>query len=471
MSHDRAWVAAAYLYALLAAAVVAYLLLGITIQVSDSFGNLLALQQQTLAQLVLNQFYSSGYLRPLLWAQFKVVYEIADGNYFLVFRTLHAAQAMVLIILCVRLMRPRTAIDAALVPLGLAVLIGAHTFAPTVREAFPINAFLTVMVCCAAVANLALAPAPRRWADLLAVALLGFMLLTVETGLLVWFVGAALWTLGAKGLSRGAIVSMTALVAAYVVVRMVILDVGGPSLSERASGFGFGVLEPGQLVERFGSAPWTFYLYNVTSSVATVLFSEPKGGIWRFVYELTVADVHPWTAVSVLSSTLAAATIGWFIWTRRHNLRRWSFDDDDRRVLLFVGVLGANAVMSYPYTKNAIMSPAGVFLAVAVVVAARRLLSEVSIPRRKMAAIAVCVLLSAGWAVRVAGLHYNLRRTAMLQRNEWVQVDDWLSAQRITLDDVAAHALRDRLRADAIYNHPTPPQPPRQWLRWFDLDW
>jgi hypothetical protein len=29
-----------------------------------------------------------------------------------------------------------------------------------------------------------------------------------------------------------------------------------------------------------------FYGYNVLSSISTVLFSEPKGGVWRFLYEI-----------------------------------------------------------------------------------------------------------------------------------------------------------------------------------------
>ena len=44
---------------------------------------------------------------------------------------------------------------AAAVPLGLAALLGIHTFAGTVREAFPINTFMTILICCFAAADLA----------------------------------------------------------------------------------------------------------------------------------------------------------------------------------------------------------------------------------------------------------------------------------------------------------------------------
>jgi hypothetical protein len=56
-----------------------------------------------------------------------------------------------------------------------------------------------------------------------------------------------------------------------------------------------------ELIARFEGRPGRFYLYNVFSSLATVLFSEPKGGVWRFVFELSARNVHPWTMVSVLS--------------------------------------------------------------------------------------------------------------------------------------------------------------------------
>ena len=447
-----------------------YFLLGLTVQVSDSFGNLLAIQQPTLGEILRDQFYQRAYLRPLLWAQLKIVYELSGGDYYLWFRGIHVAQVVVLIALCVRLMRPRSALDAALVPLALAVLIGVHTFVPTLREAFPINSFMTVAICCVAAANIALNARPRWYMDALAIALFVVAVLTVESGILVWVISATAYMIGMRGMSRPAVLVMTSSLAIYVVARMWLLDVGTPSLEERASGFGFGILEPAALTTRFGGHPWFFYAYNVASSLSTVLFSEPKGGVWRFVYEATVGHVHPWTAVSVLSSTASTALFAWFVWTRRARLRAWTFDHEDRLVLLFLVVLAANAVISYPYTKNVIMSPAGVFLGLAVYASSRAWLREQA-PRRVVVTITLFAILTCGWAFRVAGNHYNLRRTAAEQRAEWVGVDGWLARQRIALHGAAAHGLRDTLRRDAVWNHPTPFQPTGAWTQWFDIDW
>ena len=470
LTAERRWEVVAYGYGLLVTAVLGYFLVGLTIQVSDSFGNLLAVQEPTLGQVLRDQLSQRGYLRPLLWGQIKAVYELSGGDYFLWFRGIHLLQVAALIALCVHVMRPRDVLDAALVPLSLAVVVGAHTFMPLVREAFPINSFLTIAIACVAALALAQRAQPRWYVDAFAVALLAGSILTVESGVLVWVVSVAAYVVGMRGVSRTALITMTVSVVAYMLVRMLVLDVGSPSLSERASGFGFSALEPADLVRRFEGRAWVFYLYNIVSSVATVLFAEPKGGVWRFVWELTTGTLHPWTVVSVMSSTAATMLIAWFVWSRRAAIRRWHLDEADRLVIVFGGVLLANAVISFPYTKNVIMSPSGVFLGLAVYAASRAWLQV--IPQRHAAiTVVLFTVLTCGWAFRVAGNHYNLRRSAAEQRAEWVTVDSWLDRQHIALRNADARALHDALRRDALVNHPTPFQPSTRWRNWFDIDW
>jgi hypothetical protein len=383
LTAERRWEAVAYGYALLVTVVLGYFLVGLTIQVSDSFGNLLAIQEPTLSQVLRDQLSQHGYLRPLLWGQIKAIYDLSAGDYFLWFRGIHVLQVAALMAVCVSVMRPRSALDAALVPLSLAVVVGAHTFVPMVREAFPINSFLTIAITCVATLALAQRAESRWYADAFAVALLAGSILTVESGVLVWVVAVAAYLVGMRGISRNAVIAMTLGVAAYMLVRMLVLNVGSPTLTERASGFGFSILEPVDLMRRFEGRAWVFYAYNVVSSIATVLFAEPKGGVWRFTWELTTGAVHPWTLISVLSSTAATILIGWFVWNRRATIRMWRLDEADRLVIVFALVLGANAAISFPYTKNVIMSPSGVFLGLAVYVASRAWLQ--SMPQRHAA--------------------------------------------------------------------------------------
>src|SRR4030095_10111894 len=182
-----------------------------------------------MSDLVKSQLSGSSFLRPGRYVEAKLVYELANGQYYYAFRLVHVAHVVLLVILIVRLLRPTTAAAPVLIPLTLAVLIGHHTFAWTLREAFPINHYLTVVVACAAAANLAFA-SHRWWIDALAVVLFVAASLTIESGLLVWGVFVAAYAVGLRGVSARGVLAVTACLAAYFVLRFAILDVGPPTL-------------------------------------------------------------------------------------------------------------------------------------------------------------------------------------------------------------------------------------------------
>src|SRR5688572_31519385 len=187
----------AYAMAIAAAVTLGHFLLGLPIQVSDSFGNILKLSSSG-SELFYSEFPQHAYLRPMMWAHLRAVHDLSGGNYFAWFRCAHVVQVAVLVLLYLALVRPRSWRDAAILPFGLAVLLGMHTFTGTVREAFPLNTFITILICGFAAAVVALAPY-RWWNDVLAVLLFAFAALTVETGLLLGgtVVGAAVT--GARG--------------------------------------------------------------------------------------------------------------------------------------------------------------------------------------------------------------------------------------------------------------------------------
>ena len=113
-------------------------------------------------------------------------------------------------------------------PVALAVLVGSHTFAWTVREAYPVNTFLTILLCCAAAVALSSA-APRWWTTPAAIALFAVSALTVETGLLVWVILVAGYLLGWRGVSRAGIVGLCVALAG-------VLRPPLPGVRERPSG-------------------------------------------------------------------------------------------------------------------------------------------------------------------------------------------------------------------------------------------
>jgi hypothetical protein len=469
-----------YAYGALVAAGIGYFLWDLPVQVSDSYGNIVTASQGTLGSLISSEFHQRAYLRPFLWGLLRVVLDLSRGHYFEWFRGWHIAQIAVLIVLFLRLVRPSTWSGAAAVPIGLAALIGMHTFAGTVQEAFPINTFMTVLICAFAAADLALGPAgpapPKRWAimraagrDVTAALLFVFAALTVESGLLVGVVFVAAYLVGARGVSRAGIGVQFALIAAYFVLRFAILHVGSPGLEERQSGFGFSSLSPDDLVARFGPNPLPFYAYNVVSSWLTVFLSEPRGGTWGFTRDLLRGAPSPTALVNVVASMLGSFLLGLYAWRRRNDWRARRFDRADRLVLVFIVVAAANAVLSYGYTKDVILSPAGAFFAVALAVASQHFLESIGhMPSRHAAAAIVMVaVLSTTWSFRAIGAHLGLRASASALRGEWAYVDLWLERKSQVPTDPFAIALKRRLEDDAVRRHPLRPMLAGEWTEWF----
>jgi hypothetical protein len=445
---SRAAVLAAYGIGTLVTLGLALALLAIPIQVSDSFGNMLKLYTPW-GPFIVQEFTQPSYLRPLLWVQLKAVHDLSAGHYYAWFRGVHVFQVVLLVALFLHLARPRTWRDTAAATLGLAVLVGHHSFTGTVTEAFPINTFLTVSICCFAAAALSLGPL-RRANAVLAVALFAFAALSVESGLLVVVVFAAAALAGARGVPRAGLVAVAVALAGYFALRFAVLDVGTPSLSERASGFGFSVLDPPELVRRFGDRRLAFYAYNVVASALSVVFGEPRGGVFRLSDGLRLGAPYPSILATALASTGASLLVAVYAWRRRAAWMLRQFTREDCLVLLFVATLAANAVLSFPYAKDVIMSPAGGFMAVAVYAAARDLLFPPPGSGRRGLALAACALLSIAWSIRLLSLHVELRVAQHKVRDEWAYVDDWIALQRLDVSDPRARALRDGLREDAL---------------------
>ena len=461
------WTWLSYGYAALVACAVGYGLLGLPVQVSDSLNNLIQASQGSLSGLVYSQFYQHGYLRPFLWGLIRAVFDLSQGHYFEWFRGWHVGQVVVLAGLFVALLRVRRASDAAVVPLGLAALVGIHTFSGTIREAFPINTFMTILLCCYVAAWLAIG-APRWWRDVVAALLFVFAALTVETGLLVAVIFVAAWLAGARGLSRAGVAAQVALVAGYFVLRFVVLDVSSPGLEERSTGFGFGVIERDELVARFGANPFPFYAYNVAASFLSLVASEPNGGVFHVTERVLAGEPTLMHLVTVGTSVLGTALIVAYVWSRRADLRARRFTADDQLVAMFFAVAAGNAVMCYAYTKDVILSPAGIFYALALAVAARHFIERAPATALRTAATSVVlVLLSAGWAHRFVAAQLDLRQAAEAVRREWVYVDRWLEEQNVVPTTDQGRAIVTQLQDDATWKHPARPSLAGDWQEWF----
>jgi hypothetical protein len=448
---------AAWLVTLILAATVCYGVLRIPLQVTDSLIPMLDAQRiGSVIGAFTSGATSAGYFRPLRSAQTQALFELSNGHYFGTFKGVQAAIVLATFALFLIVLQVDSRERLAALLFALTVLMGLHTFRGTVWEAYPVNHSLEIVAFCL----LALALARSRggaWTDAAAALTFVAASFTVESGLLVWVVIVAAWLVGARGISPRGVVIVTALLAGYLALRFGYLRTGVPALLERSSGFGLQQLGPGDLQRRFGAWPYGFYAYNVVCSLLTVLFSEPRAGIWTIPAEFMRGRVAGGTIINVVSSTVTTALIAWFVASRWSAWRQRQFDRDDQIVFVALAVILANALISYSYTKDEIMGPAGVFYALAAFVAVTYLVRGAASPKprsgeggRAVALTLAVFIAASGWVVRTAGLHYQMHLMTFYDRNEWVYVDDWLASQQSTPSTAEGQALVKQLREDAL---------------------
>jgi hypothetical protein len=281
------------------------------------------------------------------------------------------------------------------------------------------------------------------------------------------------WLAGFRGISKWGVLAVLVLTAVYFYLRFALLSVGTPGMIERPSGFGFSVVEPTELVARFGTRPYVFYAYNVACSFVSLLLSEPRGGVWRGLRILSEGEIPPWLIVNLVSSVGVSLLSGWFAWGAFRRWRRGETEHADRLALVALAVIAGNAAMSFAYTKDAIMSVGGVLFAVLAYAAVRGLIERAGEWRlRTQTAVSVLVLaLSGAWAVRAFTLPHVLREDAFRVRNEWATLDPWLRGQHIDVRSPDRRRLVEALREHALIMevpHPNLVRP--DYVDYLDLD-
>jgi len=459
----------AYLIAAVLSLALGYDLLGIPIQVSDSLGQLLDVQRSpSLYETFAATARRGAYMRPMFLASVDILFDLSRGHYWLTFRGFHAAMLAAAILLFVRALQVRTWQHCAAAAFALTVFTGATPFLGTVREAFPVSHFLMIVLSCLVALNL-VRSAGGWWVDVAAVVTFAIASMTIESGLLVWVVVAVSWMVGMRGVSSRGVVAMTACLALYFGVRWY-LSTGMPGLEERSSGFLLRMVEPEELIERFGANPLPFYAYNVVTSILSVLFSDPDGGVFELARAWLLGDVPPRLYLVVVSSTLTTGLIGWTVVRRIRGRAQAGWTSDAQLLMVAGAVIVGNAAISYAYTKHEIISVAGAFYAVAAFVAARHVAESWDRMPRRAGAVAVLVLYFVAasiWTFRSAGVHHILQAQAFRVRNDWARLSTarW---QGDSDDERRSLALVRQLRRDALEARVVNPyRRPRWQNRWW----
>jgi hypothetical protein len=458
-------------YAGILAAGFGYLLAQVPVQVSDCVANIVRASTSSWGKLLEDELATKAFLRPLIHAQTKAVLAIAGGWEFEVFRAIHIVQVAAAFLLFVRLLRVRTGVEAVGAVVAVTAFCGMHTFGGVLHEAYPINNPLTVALCVLVAVNIATEPRSRWWTDGIATAALLLAAGTIETGLLVWVAVVSAAVAGCRGVSRAGLTVLTCIVAAYFATRFVILDVGSPDILERSSGFMFERLEPEQLRAQFEGNPLPFYAYNVVSSAGTVLFAEPRGGVLTLGQALHGGDeIRPWMIVNVASSTATTGLLLWFAFVSRWRGGAGAWSHGQRLLVVAAAVLCANAVISYPYTKDQIMIVGGMAVAAAVGPAVAAAIA--SAPRSALVRAGTALLLAviaASWGFRALGLQHLLAHTAFTTRNDWAAVDPGRAVGPYA-HDLELVSIISSLRRRALQRGTSNPQLAfgRSPERWFD---
>jgi hypothetical protein len=397
-------------------------------------------------------------LRPMRQVHTKLLINMADpaGSYRPVFRGLHAALAVLLLLAFAHVTRPETLTDLAALACALAVLVGLHTFAALVREAYPVNHFLLVTLYGWVVLSMARSRSGYL-ADATAVLCVTLALLTLELGVLVAVVAFAAHVAGWKGISWRGLLAIAVVCLLYGYLRIGYLDIQLPMFAERPTGFGLAAMSREEQLARFGDAHLPLYGYTIVSGAASVLFSQPRNGVLTLPAAWISGNLSPWMFVQVFSSLAATALVIWYAFTRLPDGRRGYTDP---RVTIPAVIIAANAVIGYAYAKDEIVGFSGTFYALAVYAAARALFSRLAAsgtaPVRVLVASLACVVMML-WSMRVAGLHYVLREQAFRVRNDWALVlqpgvalpamrPEWLRrAMTLKREALGASAITPRL--------------------------
>jgi len=228
----------------------------------------------------------------------------------------------------------------------------------------------------------------------------------------------------------------------------------GDVVIHTGSGLGFSEMSSEQLRNVFEHAPWLFWIYNLCASLLTLIASEPRAGVYRFVDALLRGQAAPWQWVHVASSLLTTAVIALALAARRPYSAR------DRQLIasglvLFVCGVGLGVL----YTRDRIGLFAGVGYGILLYVACAAWLERPPAIRwwRPIAAGAIA-LVALAWTVRCTEAYFQLRYMAWDHYVEWTERYEDLggSAQPLT-------PLLKTLRSAAMDVAPADPRRGPAW--------
>ena len=350
-----------------------------------------------------------------------------------------------------KLTMPNTGYQALAACLALSCFVGLHT-SDIMFGFFPVSFHSLALLGLQAIAVLCMG-AHRSWYPACYFAVCLVLPFAIEIGLLLPPMLVALWWAGAPGVQRRDAAWGLGGVALYLCVRATFSSAGvnGPWIHNE-SGLGFGQVGQNGFSNAFGQAPYLFWVYNVMANLMTVLFSEPRGGSFEFIQSLIGGDTPPWRWIH-LATSLITTSAGIVVLARRRL-------DGRQRQLLVLGcvLLLSNSLLGFLYARDRVGLIAGAGYAVLVFLMASLLVE--SGRYRRAGALALVVVLLAGWTWRSAESMVRVRDRGFESYSDWVLRHDVEHLRK-----VPDPALLATLYAAATASPPPDPRCAQEWTK------
>lgn len=360
--------------------------------------------------------YRQPLFRPLFWGLLLFIWQQAPDVPRALdwYRALHVVTAVAIPVSLLVVLRPRSALEAAVALLATATLVGSPAFRENL-ENLPLNQMLLLMW--VAVVVWGLAETRRWWSGPLAVTLVVVALGLKEEGLAIAAVVVAAGLTRAPGIRPAVGLLVAGIAAVYALMRL--SQAGSWPLFMQGVGYGFTMLTPSEAADRFGAWPLLIYAYNVVCTAANVLFSEPTGGVFTITRALMDGTFQVWQVNHLLSSVMVTAVVGWWGW------RTWRDPDAtaDRRLLaMMVVALAASSVLGFKYTRDRFGGVATVFYAAAVYRAGLAAVHQVLAAhvRPVWLLVVLCLVVQSTWQLRALGTLHYVHTMAAKNRLEWI---------------------------------------------------
>jgi hypothetical protein len=400
-----------------------------------------------------NAFSRDVEYRPLFTLGVKAAYQIVGLRLWL-YQALVLLQFAAALALLIWLFRPMSVRRAIAACVALSCIVGLHS-TRILFGFWPLNHHSGGLVLLLLAAALALDPRtrPRDW---IYFPLTVVALLLLESGLIIAPLVAILWWVEAPGVGLRGVLSAAAGVAVYLVIRLGFGTVGDSLGIYTSSGLGFSDVNPETLRNIFEHALWLFWSYNVVATFLTVLASEPRAGVYRFVGSLLRGETPLWQWIQVGSSLLTTALIAVALFVSKPTSTR-------DRLLLVVGVtlIVFGSALGFLYTRDRIALSAGVGYAILLYVMVARLLEDDDRGRpewQRRLAYGAIAMIGVAWIVRSAETFFQLRDSAWDFHLEWT--DRYAELGGTTQSQTE---LLQTLRSAALQSTPVDPRRDPSW--------